>query len=245
MKKHYQYVMLCHLFYEDGLDEFLAKLKKVENEDRLLLFNLHRNVADKYKETVKRNFPGCLIFTFPDKGRDIGAKLFLLNVCFSLGISASYAILLHDKKSPHLSNGKQWSEELLQILKRDNIEKKIPQIFTANPDAGIIGSSNFIKDEYDKQRKKFNCTSNRQIKELLSKYRIRLSDYKFVAGSIFVMRYDALKAFFQEPGRSVTGVIADMEEGNALDFSRGTYIHAWERLLPWIATSQGYKIYVL
>jgi hypothetical protein len=33
-----------------------------------------------------------------------------------------------------------------------------------------------------------------------------------------------------------------LESGNALDFTRGTNIHAWERLFSLLANAQGFKV---
>jgi lipopolysaccharide biosynthesis protein len=46
----------------------------------------------------------------------------------------------------------------------------------------------------------------------------------------FFKRYNALK------------IRATLENGNVLDNEFGTKTHAWERMLSWIAGSQGYYI---
>jgi lipopolysaccharide biosynthesis protein len=243
ISKHYRYIIICHLFYESELVSLLSKIKSIAHKDCVVFFNLHLNISQKYKDFVKEKVPGSYVFSFPNKGRDIGAKLFLLHVSFTLGISADYTIIIHDKKSPHLSDGNFWAEDLQRIIHPDNVGQKIPEIFSTNADVGIVCSKNYIQNEYDMQRKVFNCTSNKQIQQLIAKYELKIPIYDFVAGSMFVIRYDILKKFFNHPKRSIPAVINDFEEGNALDFSKGTFIHAWERFLSWIATSQGFRIY--
>jgi hypothetical protein len=106
---------------------------------------------------------------------------------------------------------------------------------------GLVCSGRFIQNEYNEKKEAFLCTSDQQIKALLKKYAITLHDYDYLAGNIFWIRTKLLEDFFRE--RSLFSIRSELEKGNALDFGKGTFIHSWERIMSWISTSQGYKIY--
>lgn len=210
----------------DANTRFFINIQGDSKEHRALYKNVRNNLNNAY------------VLTTPNKGRDIGAKLMLMDLLFRLDFPSDYTLIIHDKKSPHLENGDYWREELFKIID----PKYISQVFETfeKERAGIVGSVKYIQNEYDASGT-FACNCNDKIKELLKKYNIQTSNYDFVAGNIFWIRTDLLKSFFIE--RPILQIRSDLESGNALDFSNGTYIHSWERLMSWIATSQGYSIY--
>lgn len=244
MKQHtkYKWLIVCHLFYEDEGQKLLDDLLHLNSENSFFLFNIHpANISRaKIEQTIKGYFKHYLILSIPPKGRDIGAKLQLINLALQLEISSEYTLIVHDKKSPHLGNGSVWKNELLKIIRPGQVHKVMEQ-FAKQPDIGIIGTLSYIQNEYQPEKRSFSCQANKQIKEILSLYEIQPADFSFVAGNIFWIRSELLQSFFK--GRSIADIRAQLESGNALDFVHGTYIHAWERIMSWIATSQGYKLY--
>ncbi len=157
-----------------------------------------------------------------------------------LNITSDYTLIIHDKNSPHLEEGYAWRDELFRIVDPKYM-KKIFEVFEKEQEIGIVSSLQYIQNEHIKSSDSFACNCSGQIIEHLKKYNVQTSNYDFVAGNIFWIRTGLLKSFFKN--RNILQIRADLEPGNALDFNNGTYIHSWERIMSWIATSQGYKIY--
>lgn len=237
-------LVLCHLYYEDLAFGLLEKLHILNDDATFFAFNLSSTLYKKARllNNIRDNFPQSAVIYAPNAGRDIGAKLRLFQVAEALNISHDYTLILHDKKSPHTKEGAKWSDELLRIIDT----KTLPNVystFESLPDVGIICSKNYIQNEHVRETNSFLCTSNSIIKSILATNKIQTKDYSFVAGNIFWVRSELLKQFFQTK-MSTDKIIASLEKGNNIvDFSKGTYVHAWERIMCWIATSQGYKIY--
>jgi len=213
-----------------GVDtcDYFVNVQGNTEEHRLLL------------KTAKEKFKSRYLLTTPNQGRDIGAKLLLIDLLLHLDLPSEYTLIIHDKNSPHLGDGNYWREELFKIIDNSYV-KTVFDTFANNSSVGIVCSKKYIQNEYNSADRSFSCNSNEQIKELLKKHKITTTDYNFVAGNIFWIRTGLLREFFSF--RSILDIRAQLESGNALDFNKGTYIHSWERIMSWIATSQGYTIY--
>jgi lipopolysaccharide biosynthesis protein len=234
--------IICHLFYPDLSRKLLHNLAQIDDEETTFLINIQGNGYEQeslYAKT-KEKLKNVKIIQTPNKGRDIGAKFCLISLLLQLRIESEYTLIIHDKKSPHLEYGTIWRDELTKIA-TPRYMKEIFEAFKLNSEAGIVSSAKYIQNEYLKNSDSFACNCSDQIRELLRKYKIELSNYDFVAGNIFWIRTRLLTSFFKN--RDIFKIRADLERGNALDFNVGTYIHSWEIIMSWIATSQGYKIY--
>ena len=173
-----------------------------------------------------------------NKGKDIGGKLVLMDAYMKLGIGGKYILLLHDKQSLHQHNGQKWRRELFRIVEK-NCMKKAIEIFQGNAQVGIIAAASAIRNEWDNEQKSNNYTNSSLIEELKNRYQIQPPHLQFVAGTMFWVRASIFEAFFKK--HPPLAVRAELEEGNVMD-DQPTLTHAWERLLCWIATSQGYQI---
>lgn len=239
-----QKLVLCHLFYEDLAFKILEKLQSLNEGSTFFLFNLSSTLYSNTNliKAITDGFINNIIIHGPNSGRDIAAKLRLFQVAEGLNIDHEYTLILHDKKSPHTKDGEKWGDELLKIIDPQNLNK-VFSTFENNEDSGIVCSVNYIQNEYNEDTDSFLCTSNSIIKSILKKNHILTNDYNFVAGNIFWIRSKLLKSFFNSR-LSTDKIIASLEKGsNIVDFSKGTHVHSWERIMCWIATSQGYKIY--
>lgn len=234
--------IICHFFYPEISGKLLDKLARIDDAETVFLINIQGNSSEHklLYAGVKEKLKNVKILQTPDKGRDIGAKLFLISLLLELKIESDYTLIIHDKKSPHLEYGTIWRDELTKIVTPRYMEKMF-EAFVMDPEIGIVSSTKYIQNEYLENSDSFASISSDQIKILLRKYKIKLSNYDFVAGNIFWIRTELLKSFFKY--RDIFQIRADLESGNALDFNAGTYTHSWERIMSWIATSQGYKIY--
>ena len=240
--KKYKLSVVCHLFYPLIAQKLITNLKFFDKESTAFFFNVQNNSIEKSEliDDIRRKFPDARVISSSSKGRDIGAKLLLIDLMVSLNVSSDYTLIIHDKKSPHLEDGDSWRDELFKIVHPKYVDS-VFHIFQANPEVGIVGSAKYIENEYDQKSDTFLCSNNLQIKQQLRKYAVITNDYNFVAGNTFWIRTDLLRNFFKS--RPIIEIREGLENGNALDFYKGTNIHAWERIMSWIATSQGYKIY--
>jgi len=232
--------VICHLYYPGTIYYFLTKLLPLKSPQTQFVFNLSATLYYNsfFCEILTTYFPGAFIIFTPNQGRDIGGKLAAFDVLLKSGVDSDFTLVIHDKVSPHTPTGTEWRDQLLTIID----PKTLPTLFQKfhqNENAGIITTKELIRNEYDPDKDRFTCTSSDNIFNYIQKYALRVSDYRFAAGTIFWIRTSILKKFFST--YSAVSVRKDLEKGNALDFDKGTNIHAWERLFSFVANSQGYK----
>jgi len=234
--------VICHFFFPEIARKLLENLEKIDDDETMFFVNIQGDTPEH--ETLlhdaRERLTHVKILKTSDKGRDIGAKLLLIDLLIELGTPSLYTLIIHDKKSPHVPNGSFWREELFKIIEPQHF-KKVIEIFEEKTEVGIVAASKFIQNEHIKNSDSFMCNSSQKIKELLRTYDIETVDYNFVAGNIFWIRTELLLQFFKK--RPITQIRQQLETGNSMDFVKGTYIHAWERIMSWIATSQGRKLY--
>jgi lipopolysaccharide biosynthesis protein len=188
---------------------------------------------------IKSDFPDAFVITTPNKGKDIGGKLALIDFFMKTRQQSEYIVFLHDKLSPYLNIGQQWKEKLFNIIDWVKI-KAIIKEFQSNETIGIVGVNEFIKNEFDEKKNKLKTANSDKIKELISKYNLKVSNYNFIAGTMFWIRSTIITKFF-----SIHAPLACremLEEGDFTDLYDGTYTHSWERILCWLANDQGYTI---
>lgn len=180
-----------------------------------------------------------LLRSSPNKGKDIGGKLVLIDAYLRLGIKSDYLLFLHDKHSPYHSNNQQWQKDLFRIADRAYLDQVL-EAFRNDPKVGIVASRNAIRNESDNDQGRDAYTESAFVIALKDKYGIRPSGLQYVAGTMFWVRASLYENFFTI--HSPLEIRKALEEGNVLDYDQPTLTHAWERLLSWLVTSQGYKI---
>ena len=233
--------VICHLYYPHSIYYFLSKLSILKSFNADFYFNLSDGLLydEDFMDILTRSFPGSVILHTPNKGRDIGGKFALIDSMLKSGNKTDYTLIIHDKLSPHTPTGKTWRDKLFKVIEPEKISVVLSE-FEANKKTGIIGTKDFIKNEFNPDKKEFDCTSNDILSQKLKDYGLQLKDFNFIAGTIFWIRSSVLELFFSE--HKPLSIRKDFESGNALDFTKGTLIHAWERLFTMIVTSKGYKI---
>lgn len=233
--------VLCHMFYPSSIYYFMRRLAPLKTYNVRFICNLSVALARDsfFLDVLQRAFPNNILLTTPSKGRDIGGKLAALDVLLKLDLPSDYSLVIHDKLSPHAHTGIAWRETLFKVID----ESRLPDIFLLfekNKDIGVISALEFVKNEYDPDNDSFACTSRDNLLSYIKTYAFHLSNYNFAAGTIFWIRTGILKTFFgQFPPLTVR---EGLESGNALDFTHGTNIHAWERLFSLLANAQGFKV---
>ena len=232
--------VLVHIFYSDGFAELLPELKNLGKITNQFYFNLcSSNENQETISAILSFFPGSIIIQTPNKGKDIGAKLALIDLQIRLNDNSDFSIFLHDKRSPHTSTGKVWREKLLKIVQPDHTHQII-NIFETKKSVGLISAKEFITSEYDEGKKTFRCTSNSQLKTLIEKFGFQSRKFEFVGGTMFWVRTKIYNDFFSAV--SPLQMRATLEEGNIMDFAQGSQTHAWERILSWIVLNKGFTI---
>lgn len=235
------YKLICiflHIYYPDSLPDLLKVLHPLLNSNNYLLINLVQDTHLTMPDLPKHE--NIIIVRSPNKGKDVGGKLLLLDLYLRLGIKSEYMIFLHDKKSPHSSIGNFWKSELYKIVDEKMIAS-IRSLFRNKKRLGIIASKKFIRNEWHVKAKTFDTTNNTILLSLLKTYQFSLTDYSFVAGTMFWVRSSIYVTFFSQ--HAPLTIRTRLEGGDVLDTEEGSFTHSWERMLSWIATERGYKLY--
>lgn len=229
--------VLYHIFYEDSITHIINELNGLTNFQTNFFFNICSDTPNqlKIREDLLKYFPGSFICTSSNKGKDIGGKLLLIEVCLQMQYEPDWMIFLHDKKSLQALNAKTWKTELLKIIQEDQLQK-INEIISKNSNYGIIAAKNYIRKE-TKVEGKFTGNNGPILAELIQEYKITCKNYEYVAGTMFWAKASVLMEFFKK--FDPLKIRQTLEEGNVIDNFNGTYTHSWERMLSWIVTSQG------
>lgn len=232
--------VICHLYYPGSIYYFLTRLLTLKSPQAKFVFNLSATLYHNavFCEMLMKSFPDAIVLYTPNQGRDIGGKLAALDILMRSGIQTDFTLIIHDKSSPHTPTGIEWRNRLLKVIDKTELSE-IFRKFHQNNDVGVITTEGLIKNEFDPDNEKFSCTSSDNIIRYLKEYRLKVSDYKFAAGTIFWIRTSILFNFFSS--FQPLEIRKELEKGNSLDFYKGTNTHAWERLFSFIANSQGYK----
>lgn len=234
--------LLMHIYNQDSWEKiFKDQLKRLYDFSPIILVNLclTNSGNDRLIASIRKDFPEAFIIVTPNKGRDIGGKLALIDFFLKGKLKCEFMALLHDKQSPHRFGGDAWRQKLFAIIEVEKINLILEQ-FRLDRSTGVIATSDFIKNEYDKKTNEFKTTNNTKLKELIQKHNLRVSDYRFVAGAMFWIRTAIIKEFFSR--HSPLSCRELLEEGNFTDQYDGTYTHSWERIFCWLANDQGYRI---
>ena len=235
MNKEPAIAVLYHIFYEDSYDLVCSELQPLEPYHPILLFNICTDTPGKKEmsEALKKAFPGCFVIFTSNKGKDIGAKLAMLQLFMQLQLAADYFLLLHDKKSLQALKSATWKDDLLKVIFPDNIAT-VFQRFEQNDQCGIVATKEYIITEPFEENK-FSGINGQLLDGLVLTYGLRPDYFEFVAGTMFWVRAAPLLQFF---GRfNPLEIRKQLENGNVIDNFSGTVTHSWERLLSWIVTS--------
>jgi|SRR3954469_25341182 lipopolysaccharide biosynthesis protein len=234
-------IVLIHIYYKNSYDELKVYLLNLKQAHISIVFKIDYDFLNEHGvlKQITADFPEAFIIHSPNIGKDIGGKLAMIDLCLKLNLQSEYFILLHDKKSPHSSLGDVWRNKLFKIIEPGNI-LKIKKIFEQDEKVGLIGTKEFISNEYDKSIGRFEGANNEILKTLIQKYQLDLKTYDFIGGTMFWIRSKIIYTFFSK--YAPLDILSTLEKGNVLDSETGTHTHAWERILSWISTDQGYKI---
>lgn len=232
-RKAHDVVIFAHFFYEDVLDDmldgYLANLAGLAD----LHVSVTENMSVLSLTRLHSVFPSMRVHLCENRGRDV--KPFIEMYRLSASDGYEIAFKMHGKRSPHLTNGAAWREQLIEplfgsrvvfernvgLLKRDtSTTLLVPK--SALHQLNEAGSNQSWLDELLRQ------TGHAQ--------RVGRYKWKFAAGTMFAFRFDALAPLLNE---SAISLAAFEVEAGQLD---GTYAHAMERMLGLFATEKRGKI---
>lgn len=234
-------LVLAHIYFPDNWKYLFDRLQNLKQYSCTFIFNVVNSRYDK-QEVVRQigiYFPEAIIIEAPNHGRDIGGKLAAIEVVLKLKIKSDLTLIIHDKQSAHTPTGIAWRNELFQIIEKN----KLPAIlskFRNHSDIGLIGSKNFLVDEYDYPSQRFNSPLDELLRKKIKEMDLNVSDFRFIAGNIFWIRSSLIEQFFLKYPPLV--VRSTLEHGNVLDFNKGTHIHSWERIFSWLPNMYQLKI---
>ena len=235
------FAVLIHIYYPDSWEMiFREQLCALRDYSPILLVNLCNTNTnnEEVAAAIRQDFPAAVVIITPNKGKDIGGKLALIDLFLKMQLQSDYIILLHDKVSPHALRGDVWRSTLFRIIQRENIDK-ILGLFQREPKTGLIGVKEFIKTEYDEKTGEFTTSNAPQLKELLKEFDLHPRYYSFIGGTMYWVRTSIMVDFFSR--HAPLYYRGALEPGNIMDNEKGSYAHAWERVLCWIA-AQDYNL---
>lgn len=226
--------IVLHLHYVELWPEFEALLAGLERPFRLFVTTTaeHPDLAAR----IAHRFPGALIRTYPNRGRDVGPFIGLLRDGHLDGLDL--VCKLHGKRSgasgARAVLGEMWRRASVgDLIGSRDVVDDIVQRFSDTPEIGMIGSRRFrFPNDHMGQNSVWGANQE-QIRGLARQ--LGLPDDKlvleFFAGTMFWVRRDVLDALARLP----LDIESFPPEAGQLD---GTLQHALERvfgLLPGLA----------
>jgi lipopolysaccharide biosynthesis protein len=236
------FALLIHIYYRDSWEKiFKEQLKNLQRYSPVILINLCITTPGirEVIASIKQDFPGAYIITTPNKGKDIGGKLALVDLYINTGLETDYIIFLHDKVSPHSITGERWRNKLFSIIEPDRI-KSIIKEFQNNSKLGLVGARDFLKNEFDEKKKMMDTRNSEKIQELIRRYGLVITDHTFIVGMMFWIRTEIIRGFFSK--NLPLNCREQLEEADSTDQHEGTYTHSWERIFCWLANDQHYTL---
>jgi len=236
------FALLIHIYYEDSWEKiFQNQVLALKGYSPVIMVNLCVDFpwSDIIVQAIKTDCPSAFVITTPNKGKDIGGKLALIDFFLKTGQEAEFIIFLHDKISPHSITGDSWRTKLFSVINIENISSILKE-FKSNEKTGIIGAKDFIKNEFDSKKKVWETTNSEKLEELTARYQLSVTDHTFVAGTMFWVRSSVIRNFFSKFAPLDCREL--LEEGDPTDQYEGTYTHSWERIFCWLVNDQQYRI---
>ncbi len=223
-----------HVFYENLYPELKACLLNLKDYNCDYIFTFVKE-SKTLESDIKSTFYNAKVEIVKNLGFDLGPFVHVLN---EVNLSDySYVIKLHTKRDIP-QNGKKdwytgsgWRDALLKFIKNKDVFNKVIERLEQNPKVGMHGPN--------------ICTFNKKTddhfsyKQALAYFKdknLSVCDYKFVAGTMFMVRAELL---YQIKKLNLT---QDDFESPDLTHEGCQMAHIFERLCGFAVISQGYKI---
>lgn len=233
--------LMTHIFYDNTWKELKYKLNFFKEVNTQFLFSISEAclIKEELEKEIRESFPEAYIITTSNIGKDIGGKFALIDLYLSLKMESDFIIFLHDKQSPHSLIGDSWKNNLQKVVDFKNYQQ-ILKTFEQDEQVGVVGAKEHLISEYDITNNTF-LNNNDRIHIFLKKYNLTIKNYEFFGGTMYWMRAGIIENFFTR--YNPMQIRSELEAGNVLDNHGSTNAHTWERVLSWVASSQGYKLF--
>lgn len=219
--------LVIHAFYPDVFDEYVEIIRARIDFDFYLIVTTHdRSTVSAPALSRMRAFE---VIEAPNKGRDIRPFIFALS---QSKLDFDFGLKLHTKRSPHRVDGDVWRKLLVTDLIPEAGIESVVELFRRDPNIGFVAPDNHwvpIADYIGSNMDSMSAVCGRIGVDFDEK---DLKFGRFIAGSMFWFRRDALSAF-----NNADLLENFVEEAGQLD---GTPAHAIERLFSLIGEKRGY-----
>lgn len=223
-----------HIYYEFLWPELKLCLKNIEDYNHQIVVTLVKE-NPKLQEDILSSFPNAKIEIVENLGFDLGPFIHVLN---EVNLDDySYVIKLHTKRDIPTKEsfawfaGPRWRNALLKFIKTKENFKKVVNAFESNPDIGMhgpkISTFNKLCDDH---------VAYKETNNFISSFCLPLMKYKFVAGTMFMVRASLLKLLLNLNLTQKDFEIPD-------DSHEGCQVaHKLERFCGYLVINQGKKI---
>src|SRR5574344_1873728 len=223
-----------HIYYEFLWPELKDCLKNIEDYPHQIVVTLVKENL-QLQDDILKTFPNAKIKVVENLGFDLGP---FINVINEVNLDDySYVIKLHTKRDIPTKDsfawfaGPRWRNALLKFIKTKEIFKKVLNAFEINPDIGMHGPNISTFNKRCDDHVAYKETNN-----FISSYGLPIMKYKFVAGTMFMVRAPLLKLLL-----SLNLTQKDFEIPD--DTHEGCQLaHKLERFCGYLVINQGKKI---
>ncbi len=221
--------VILHLYYPDMWSDLLPTLLNLGKQFDLFVTIPYE--VDFSEDIIKGDFPNAQIYRCENRGRDVAPFLGVFSIIGKLGYK--YVCKLHTKKSPHISTGIEWQQDMLgKLLGSRKLISQIKKAFDQHPDWGLIAPQGHVAP--------FNYFWKPNIANVIKlAHSIGIPTdnigFSFVAGSMFWFRPEAFDLLLKA---NISTSDFEIEQGQ----QDGTLAHAFERFFGMVANYAGYKI---
>jgi hypothetical protein len=227
--------VLVHLYYVEMWDEIQEKLININYKFDLYINLVDSNFYFSIFDKIRKQYPNSNIFISENKGRDIGGFFKLMD---KIKFDKYFAfVMLHSKKSPHVSKeySKRWKNNLINaIIGSEKILNNNIQLLMSHPTVGLIGSIKHRNVEIALNSKFFH--------QALDLFEISLPnrEIEFVSGTMMIIKSEIIKELY------LRGKCINFEDGDnkSLEFNiDGQWAHAVERIIGNLTKELGYILH--
>lgn len=223
-----------HIFYVEMYYELKQKLSNISNYKYDLFFTFVKEYPDVFND-IHNSFPSAHLEVVDNRGFDVGPFIYTLS---KVNLDDySYIIKLHTKRSLDSKNifsiqsGGRWRNSLYSFLNSEAIFNSVVQRLENNPSIGMHGAANLIFNRYTDPKK-----THKACDEYLKERNLPLISYRFVAGTMFMVRASLFKELL-----SLENTLKDFESPD-LSHEGCQLAHIYERLFGYFIEKQGMQI---
>jgi hypothetical protein len=225
--------LLVHGFYLDRLQLILERLPQGQNSNVDLYLSTPLEQLEEAAALVQRlGWQQVCLFGVENRGRDLAP---FLNQLLPMAVANGHHtfVKLHTKFSPHLEDGDEWAEHLIDSLLGEEVLEAIEAQLEADPKLGLLAPAGTLMP-----MGLCLARNGKHLQGLLPQAGMKgcwFLDQQFIAGSMMAGRLGALL-----PLLALAPPLA-MYEGEHGQ-TDGTLAHAMERLISGVPATVGYRL---